>query len=51
MHCEGSCEEHTENVELYHVWYGSKDWGLFWYCDNAVKEDISRGMTLEKDIK
>lgn len=47
MMCDGSCTTHAENVRTVHVWYGSHDWGLFNYCDHAIQEDESRGMTIE----
>lgn len=45
--CEGSCEEHKGDVKRVHVWYGSKDWGEFDYCDQAIEEDERRGMQIE----
>lgn len=40
--CDGACEEHYGPVRKVFV----KGWGLFDYCDAAVAEDKSRGLTL-----
>jgi len=41
MNCEGSCEAHVGEVKRYHVTHipSQHDWGYFFYCDAAVKED------------
>jgi len=39
--CEGVCEEHFGEVKPYRVIHipSQHDWGIFFYCDAAVKED------------
>ena len=47
--CEGECDEHTSEpmqVRVRHKQSGT-DWGLFWYCDAAIKEDRRRGLIVE----
>lgn len=49
--CEGNCEEthdeHKGEIKRVQVYSKSgKDWGEFWYCENAIKEDIKRGMKI-----
>ena len=44
MNCEGSCEEHYGEVLLVNV---SNGWGTFWYCQEAIAEDIRRGFVVE----
>jgi hypothetical protein len=43
--CEGSCEEHSGEVREFHVVHKASgwNWGNFWYCDVAVKQDLSTG--------
>ena len=42
MKCEGSCEKHVGEVIIVYVkGYGQK--GYFWYCEEAIAEDIRRG--------
>ena len=44
--CQGNCKEHRgmiHRVEVRDIRNG-KDWGLFWYCDEAIDEDIRRGL-------
>lgn len=38
--CEGSCEEHKGKVKEIYV----KDWGHFYYCEEAIEEDRRRGL-------
>ena len=40
--CEGSCENHQGEVKLVHV----GGWGYWAYCDTAIAEDISRGLSV-----
>lgn len=47
MDCSGSCEEHTWDVQQVHVWGNCHDWGEFWYCEEAIREDRRRGLTVE----
>jgi hypothetical protein len=42
--CDGSCEYHDGEVVEVHV----TGWGEFNYCKNAIKEDKSRGLIVEK---
>lgn len=44
MICDGSCEEHEGEIRQVHVRGKLHDWGLFNYCEVAVKEDQSRGL-------
>lgn len=47
--CSGGCDEHIGDVSVVRVKHHSgTDWGYFAYCESAVKEDISRGLTVEK---
>lgn len=49
--CEGACElyngGHEGECELVEVWDGAKSWGKYSYCQNAIKEDQTRGFTVE----
>lgn len=44
--CEADCQPHRGEVKHVHVTHESRDWGLFWYCDAAVEEDLERGFTV-----
>ncbi len=47
--CEGDCDEHkteTRQVRVRDTTSGT-DWGLFWYCDAAIREDQRRGLSVE----
>ena len=44
--CEGRCESHVGIVKRVQVYHGSKDWGHWNYCYNAISEDKKRGMTI-----
>ena len=47
--CEGSCKEHKGKLRLVKVaLYKPIDfnWGIFTYCENAIKEDKQRGFTV-----
>ncbi len=48
--CDGDCHNrygHSGGCKVYEVFdYADKSWGLFSYCDNAVKKDESNGFTL-----
>lgn len=41
MKCDGSCEVHIGEVKQYRVIHtpSQHDWGIFFYCQAAVKED------------
>jgi hypothetical protein len=46
LECQGKCKEHRgtiRRVEVRDIRSG-KDWGLFSYCDEAIEEDIRRGL-------
>jgi hypothetical protein len=48
-HCEGGCETHRGDTRVVRVIDQSgtpHDWGFYRYCDEAMKEDTRRGMTL-----
>ena len=40
------CDQHEGDFAVVHVKHqpSGTDWGLFWYCEKAVKEDTSRGL-------
>lgn len=44
--CDGSCEEHVGMLRHVYVRHlpSNTDWGVFTYCENAVAEDIRRGL-------
>ena len=46
--CSGGCDTHEGLVRKVHVVDTEKDhdWGEFYYCDSAIKEDLSRGLTV-----
>ena len=46
IECQGSCREHRGTVKRVEVRdiRNRKDWGLFSYCDEAIEEDIRRGL-------
>lgn len=45
MECEGSCENHEgEVVKVKVKTLKGFDWGEFYYCQNAIKEDRNRGL-------
>lgn len=49
MTCEGGCTNHTGDVRAVRVIDCRgvpHDWGYYNYCDEAVAEDIWRGMTV-----
>jgi hypothetical protein len=40
--CEGEIKKvHVKNLKPFH------DWGEFNYCENAIKEDINRGFSVD----
>jgi hypothetical protein len=46
IECQGKCTVHRgtiKRVEVRDIRHG-KDWGLFSYCDEAIEEDIRRGL-------
>jgi len=47
--CEGKCERHVGKVQRVHVCDAvhDHDWGEYWYCQEAIKEDRSRGFTVD----
>ena len=49
-HCEGGCEYHRGETRVVRVIDPSgmepHDWGYYRYCDEAVEEDIRRGMSV-----
>lgn len=48
IECQGTCKKHRgliTRVEVRDIRNG-KDWGLFWYCEEAIKEDKRRGFTV-----
>jgi hypothetical protein len=52
--CQGACL-HTHNghkgeIKQVQIWYDVKDCGLFWYCENAIEENIKRGFVVEDII-
>lgn len=59
-HCQGRCDCHHGEVHRVHVWHWPKDWGVFWYCENAIAVDQRNGfvvnvvsddnMCLDKDL-
>lgn len=48
--CEGACEPHGGEHRLVHVTdpRTGHDWGLFWYCDEAIRTDKYRGLRVEE---
>lgn len=44
--CQGNCKEHRGTIKRVEVRdiRNRKDWGLFSYCDEAIEEDIRRGL-------
>ena len=44
--CQGICKEHRGSIKRVEVRdiRNRKDWGLFSYCDEAIEEDIKRGL-------
>jgi hypothetical protein len=45
--CEGGCLFHTGEVRKVRVTNHDRDWGCFYYCHDAVYEDISNGFAVE----
>jgi len=47
--CEGKCERHVGKVQRVHVRDAvhDHDWGEYWYCQAAIKEDRARGFTVD----
>jgi hypothetical protein len=43
-HCQGACDAHSDDVKLVAV----KGWGFFAYCEAAISEDESRGLSVER---
>lgn len=42
--CEGACGEHRGTVRMVRVNDPQyKGWGLWWYCDEAIREDRANG--------
>lgn len=48
--CEGACEPHEGEHRRVHVTdrRTGHDWGLFWYCDEAIRIDKYRGLHVEE---
>lgn len=55
--CDGACNpnpatgdsvECIGNVRRVHVTHGSKDWGVFDYCEVAIETDTLNGMTVKE---
>lgn len=46
-HCQGACEVHNGDVKLVTV----MGWGYFAYCESAISEDESRGLSVERVTK
>ena len=48
--CMGDCEEHLGEVKLFRVIdpIDNFDWGIYAYCEEAVKEDTRKGFNLEE---
>jgi len=48
--CNGSCDEHIGMLKHVYVTHkiSNTDWGVFTYCENAIAEDISRGLQVEE---
>lgn len=48
IECQGKCDKHRgsiKRVEVRDIRNG-KDYGLFWYCDEAIEIDIRSGLTV-----
>jgi len=47
--CEGACLVHSDIVQLVRVTESrtGKDWGFFWYCENASIKDLNNGLDVE----
>jgi hypothetical protein len=47
--CEGNCKKHTGAVVRVNVTdpRTGKDWGEFWYCYEAIAEDLRRGLNVK----
>jgi hypothetical protein len=46
IECQGNCTVHRgtiKRVEVRDIRHG-KDWGLFSYCDEAIEENLRRGL-------
>ena len=48
--CEGTCDPHVGAVERVRVMHIASmfDWGVFWYCQEAIAEDGRRGMRVTR---
>jgi hypothetical protein len=48
MNCEGDCKAHHGEVIEVDVYYQPHDvdWGRFYYCQTAIKSDITAGFTV-----
>lgn len=47
LKCDGDCEEHAGYIKKVRVWYGSKYWGIWNYCYNAINTNKKNGFTQE----
>jgi hypothetical protein len=47
--CDGHCEEHRGDIRRVHVTdpKDGHDWGLFFYCDEAVEADTRNNLKVE----
>jgi len=48
--CEGNCHKHKGKVKKCSVIcnrnIAKKDWGYFWYCENAIEHYRKNGFTI-----
>ena len=46
IECQGKCTEHRGSIKRVHVRdvRTGMDWGLYWYCDTAIDNDILNGL-------
>ncbi len=44
--CEGRCGTHRGKVKKVKVAMGEKEWGVFYYCNEAIKKDRAAGFTV-----
>lgn len=47
MGCYASCAAHIGEIQKVHVQSAIYDWGEFWYCEKAIKEDRRRDLSVE----
>ena len=44
--CQGDCAECGGEQRVVRITHPTHDWGFFNYCEAAILEDISRGLTV-----